>query len=109
MTLYFESDQIKIYRQRQKGGSNRFGFSATLTVAAADIQPASLERVQASEGRIGALYQAFIDEDIDIKEGDQIAVVGSLKRYSVKGVTQWSGAGLLSHKELTLQSEDGNA
>lgn len=107
MTLFFDSHDVQIYRKRRKGNSDRYGLSVTLTVTQADIQPASLERTQASEGRIGAVYQAFLDRSIDVKEGDQIVDTATEKRYSVKGVTTWEGAGLLDHKELTLQSEDG--
>lgn len=107
MTLFFTSSEITVYRKRRKGSSHRYGMSATLTVSEADIQPASLERVQASEGRIGAVYQGFIPVTLDVKEGDQIVVTDTQKRYSVKGVTTWESAGLLDHKELVLQAEDG--
>lgn len=107
MTIYFNSHDIQVYRRRRKGSSDRYGMSVTLTVTQADIQPATLERTQASEGRIGAVYDAFVDNSIDIKEGDQIVDTATQKRYSVKGVTTWEGAGLLDHKELTLQAVDG--
>jgi hypothetical protein len=58
------------------------------------------------DGRFGAIYDAFVDASVDIRENDQIVANG--KRYSVKGVSQWDGAGLLSHKELILVSVDGN-
>jgi hypothetical protein len=57
------------------------------------------------DGRFGATFTAYIDSSVDIKENDQ--VVSSGKRYSVKAVTHWDGAGLLSHKELILVSQDG--
>lgn len=107
MTVFFNSHDIQVYRRRRKANSDRYGMSVTLTVAQADIQPASLERTQASEGRIGAVYDAFVDKSIDIREGDQLVDTATNKRYSVKGVTTWEGAGLLDHKELTLQSVDG--
>jgi hypothetical protein len=56
-------------------------------------------------GRFGAIYSAFIEASIDIKENDQI-VTSDGKRYSVKGVQKWSGAGLLDHIELVLAAQD---
>lgn len=79
-------------------------MTATYTAYQADIQPASNERIETQGGRFGAVFTGFVDETVDIKEGDQIVVSG--KRYSVKGVAIWQGAGLLSHKELSLMSED---
>lgn len=107
MTLYFSSHEITIYRTRRKAGTDRYGLSVTLTNYSADIQPASIERTQAVEGRFGAVWDAFVDSSIDIKEGDQV-VDGDGKRYSVKGTSHWQGAGLLDHQELTLVSIDAS-
>jgi hypothetical protein len=50
-------------------------------------------------------FIAFIEATVDVKEGDQI-VTADGKRYSVKGIQKWQGAGLLDHIELTLTSQD---
>ena len=105
MTIFFKSDQITIYRNRRIGSSNRFNMSATYTSYDADIQPATRERIEMVNGRFGAIYSAFIEASIDIKENDQI-VTSDGKRYSVKGVQKWSGAGLLDHIELVLAAQD---
>ena len=106
--IYFASHEITIYRQRRKGNTDRYGMSATFTAYNADIQPESRsERLEMAGGRFGTVWTAYIDESVNIKEGDQV-VDGSGKRYSVKGVVKWQGAGLLSHQELTLVSKDGN-
>lgn len=81
-------------------------MSATGTAQQIDIQPASDQRTEFVNGRIGATFIAFIDSSIDIKENDQI-VTEDGKRYSVRGVAQWAGAGLLDHKEITLVAQDG--
>lgn len=104
MTIYFRNSEITIYRNRQISGTDRFNMTATYTAYQADIQPASSERVIEQGGRTGAVFTGFVDDSVDVKEGDQIDVSG--KRYSVKGVQSWAGAGLLSHKELVLMSED---
>lgn len=104
MTLYFPSDQIQVYRHRRVGGSHRYSISATGTVWPADIQPASPERLDNVSDRFTAMFQAFVDVDCDVKEGDHLHV--GTKVYSVKGVNIWRGAGLLDHKELLLTSED---
>lgn len=103
--IFFNNAQITIFRRRRKGTSDRYGMSATFTGYQADIQPASQERTEFINGRIGATFVAFIDSTVDIKEGDQI-VTEDLKRYSVKGIQRWQGAGLLDHLELTLTSQD---
>lgn len=104
MTLFFANDEITIYRERRKGSSNRFAYSATFTVYQADIQPASQQRTQFVQGRIGKTFVAFVEASVDVKEGDQIDTGG--KRYSVKGVSRWEGAGLLDHIELILVAQD---
>lgn len=106
MTLFFTSDQITIYRMRRRGSTHTFGMSATYTVYDADIQPATDERIKLENGRFGAVYSAFVDESVSIKENDQI--VSSGKRYSVRGVQTYTGVDSLApHKELLLVSEDG--
>lgn len=107
MTVFFKNHQITIYRNRRKGTSNRFGMSATFTAYESDIQPASQQRTEFVSGRIGATYTAFIDATVDIKEGDYIQIENG-KRYAVKGVQVWQGAGLLDHIELLLTSQDAN-
>src|SRR3990167_4358516 len=102
MTLFFKSDEITIYRKRRITGTNRFNMSATYTAYPADIQPATKERVEMVQGRFGAVYTAFLEASVDIKEGDQVLVTDTQKRYSVKGMQKWSGAGILDHIELVL-------
>lgn len=107
MTIFFSSNDMQLYRKRRKGSTNRYGMSATLTVFEADIQPATQERIEMVDGRFGATYQTFIDPSIDVKEGDQMVDIDNGKKYSVKGVNNWAGAGLLDHVEVILVSQDG--
>lgn len=104
--IFFNSDEITIYRQRRRTGTDRFAFSATLTAYQADIQPASQERLEMIGGRFGATYVAFVEQSVDIKEGDRISAGGKI--YMVKGVSNWESVGLLAHKELILVSQDAN-
>jgi len=109
MTLFFTSHQITIYRNRRVA-NNRFSMSATFTVYGADIQPASIERQQLVNGRFGATFSAFVDTSVDIKEGDQVHIIGGTfngKVFSVKGASAWQGAGLLDHVELIMVAQDG--
>lgn len=109
MTLFFKNHQITIFRRRRKGTSDRYGMSATFTAYSVDLQPASQTRTEFVSGRIGAVYTAFIDATVDIKEGDQVHIIGGTynnKVFSVKGIQHWEGAGLLDHTELTLTSQD---
>lgn len=109
MTLFFQNHQITIYRRRRKGSSDRYAMSATFTAYNADIQPASNERVEMVQGRFGAVYTAFVDATVDIKEGDQAHIFGGTyngKVFGVRGVQNWEGAGLLDHIELVLVSQD---
>jgi hypothetical protein len=105
MTLFFPNHSITIFRKRRLGSSDRYAMSATFTAYSADIQPASSERTQFVEGRLGAVYTAFIDASINIKEGDYVHTEDG-KVYAVKGIQVWAGAGLLDHIELTLTSQD---
>lgn len=107
MTLFFRNHQITIFRRRRKGTTDRYGMSATFTAYNADIQPASQERTEFIQGRFGATYTAFVEATVDIKEGDQVVTTDDGKRYSVKGVNHWQGAGLLDHIELIMTSQDG--
>jgi hypothetical protein len=106
--IYFNSDEIQIYRQRRIGSTNRYSVSATFTAYNMDIQPESRpDRLQMSGNRYGTQWVGFIDANVDIKEGDEIRVTDTGKKYGVKGVQKWAGAGLLDHIELTLISQDG--
>lgn len=102
-TLYFASHEITIYRARPHG-SNKYTYSATFTAYPADIQPASPERIESISGRIGKVWVAYVDPLTPVKEGD--IVVASGTRYGVRSVSTWQGAGLLDHRELTLESKD---
>jgi transcription antitermination factor NusG len=85
-------------------------MSATFTAYPSDIQPATQERTEFVQGRFGATYTAFVEATVDIKEGDQVKIIGGTyanKVFSVKGVSHWEGAGLLDHTELVLTSQDG--
>lgn len=110
MTLFFKNHQISIYRHRRVGSSNRYSMSATFTAYQSDIQPAGIDRITLVGGRIGAVFTAFVDTTTDIKEGDQVHIIGGVyngKVFSVKGVNHWENAGLLDHTELTLVANDG--
>lgn len=106
MTIFFKSHEITIYRHRRKGSTNRYGMSATFTSYHADIQPADRERQDMVAGHFGKTWTAFVEASTEIKEGDQV-VDSTGKRYSVKGVSTWSNATLLDHKELIIVSIDG--
>lgn len=105
--IHFKSDSFEIFRKRRIGNTHRWSMSATLTAYNADIQPETRpERVQMDGSRYGAMWVAFVDTSVDIREGDEIHIVDTDKVYSVKGVQEWN-AGIQSHKELTLVSQDG--
>lgn len=107
--IFFSSHEITIYRRRRIGSTNRFAMSATFTAYQADIQPATRERIEMVEGRFGKVWSAYVDVSNPVAEGDQLAVTdsnGNTTRYSVRGVSVWDGAGLLSHKELVIVSQD---
>lgn len=101
MTVFFESHQITIRRLKQRSGYNQ-SYSATYTAYGADVQPIEGQRINEVGGRIGKTYEAWIDPEIDVREGDQIDSGGV--RYSVKAITYYHGAGLLDHKHLILES-----
>lgn len=106
MTVFFTSDEIIIKRYRQTGsGINRL-LSATFTTYEADIQPIAAERVDLFGGRVGKTYQAFVNPDTPVEEGDVVQVVDTGKRYAVKAVSTYEGAGLLDHRELILMAQD---
>lgn len=106
-SLFFPSDEIEIYRNRRVANTNRFTMSATYTSYEADIQPATKERIEMFNGRWGTVFTAFVGVSVDIKEGDQV-IDARGKKYSVKGVQKWQGAGLLDYTELVLIAQDGS-
>lgn len=107
--VYFTSDEIEIYRRRRIGSTHRYSVSATLTAYNIDIQPETRpDRLQMSGNRYGTQWVAFIAADVDIKEGDELRLTDTGKKYGVKGIQKWAGAGLLDHQELILVSQDGN-
>lgn len=110
MTLFFTNHELRVYRNRRIGSTNRYTMSATGTVLPADITPASLERTEFENSAVGKTYIGYLDSTVDVKEGDDVVVVDSTdlnnKRYSVKGVSRWEGFGIVDCKELTLVSKD---
>ena len=105
MTVFFASHQITIRRLRPFGSAKQ-NFSATYTVYGADLQPLEGQRANDAGGRIGKTYEAFVDPNIDVREGDQIDSNGY--RYSVKAVSLYQGAGLLDHRHLILEQQYAN-
>lgn len=106
MTIFFKNHEITIYRNRKVANKDQFSMSATYTGYDADIQPASQERTEFFNGRAGATFTAYVQTDANIKEQDQIRTEDG-KKYTVKGVARWDGAGLLDHLEITMVSQDG--
>ena len=109
MTLFFKTNEIQVYRNRRIGSANRFNVSATGTVLLADITPASLERSEFENTAIGKTYIAYLESTDDVKEADEIVIIGGTfdgKRFSVKGVSTWAGSGIVDCKELTLVAQD---
>lgn len=103
MTLFFNSHEITIRRVRATGNIDI--FSATFTSYQADIQPFDVPRTNMAGGRIGTMYDCYLDSSVEVKEGDQIDAGG--KRYSVKAVNRYEGASLLDHVHCVLVSQDG--
>lgn len=103
MTIYFASHTIEIRRLRPYGATIQ-NFSATFTAYSADIQPMDLARTNQINGRIGAMYECYLDSSVPIAEGDQIDANG--KRYSVKAVSRFEN-GLLDHIQCILESQNG--
>lgn len=105
MTLFFPSHTIVIRRLRRTGVGYNANYSATFTAYPADIQPLDQIRTN-SDGRIGVLYECFLDANIDIKEADQIVTNG--QTFSVKSVNYYKGAGLLDHRHCILERKDAS-
>lgn len=105
MTLYFKNNEITIYRRRRVNSTDRYTMSATYTGYPIDIQPANNTRLEQVGGKYGAVYDAWVESSVDIKEGDQV-VDSDGKRYSVKGVEKWANAMLVDHKQIVLVSQD---
>lgn len=104
MTLFFQSHEITIRRLRPYGASIQV-FSATFTAYPGDIQPFDVPRTNMAGGRIGTMYDCYLDSNVPVKEGDQIDAGG--KRYTVKAVNRFEGASLLDHIHCVLVSVDG--
>lgn len=105
MSIFFASHTITIRRLRPYGAAIQ-NFSATFTAYQSDIQPTGVERTNAIGGRVGSLYDMWVDGSVPIKEGDQVDD-GSGKRYSVRAVSRFEQSGLLEHIQVVLESRDG--
>lgn len=108
--LFFNNHQVKVYRQRRVGSTNRHTLSATGTVYAADITPADPERSQFENQAVGKLYICYLEPDTDIKVNDEVVITDITtlngKRFSVQGVSHWEGFGLVDCKEVSLVAKD---
>ena len=104
--MFFESHEITIRRLRRTSGYSS-NYSATYTAYNADIQPADTDRVgMVDGGRIGTLYEAWVDVSVNVKEADQIVANGVT--FSVRAVNYYHGASLLDHKHLILVAQTSN-
>lgn len=103
--IYFASHQIIIRRLKTRA-AHKWAYSATFTTYDADVQPITSEREGLPTGQIGKLYEAWIDVTVLVKEGDQVQTLTDSKIFNVKGVSIYSGAGLLDHKYLILIAQD---
>lgn len=103
MTVFFPSDTFTVKRYRGINGL-KLSASATFTAGEADIQPMGAARTNESGGRIGKMYEAWIDDSFAVQESDQI--VTPTRTYTVKTVSSWAGAGLLDSKYLILEAQD---
>ena len=103
MTLFFASHTIEIRRLRPFGSTIQ-NFSATFTAYPADIQPLDISRTNQANGRIGSMFECYLDGSVPIAEGDQIDSGG--KRYSVKAVSRFEN-GMLDHIQCILEAQDG--
>lgn len=101
---FFKSHEIVLRRLRPYG-ANFQNYSPTFTAYQADIQPMDISRANMAGGRVGAIYDCFVDPTVPIQEGDQVDAGG--KRYSVQTVNTFEGSGLLEHKHCILVSQDG--
>ena len=104
MTIFFRNHQITILRARNTS-SIKYSYSATYTAYNADIQPQNGERVIQTGGRVGKSYDAFIDATVNIKEGDIVKTEDG-KRYAIKAISTFEGAGLLDHTQLMIEAQD---
>jgi hypothetical protein len=100
-SLFFPSHTFTLKRRRRIGSSDRFAVSATYSAIPADVQPADRERTDFFGGRFGQIYSGFFDISVDLKEGDML-VDATGRKFAVKGVQRWAGAGLLDHWEAAL-------
>lgn len=72
MSVFFASHDITIRRLRKTSGYSS-NYSSTYTSYVADIQPADIDRVGFGDGgRIGTLYEAWVNSEVPVKEGDQL-------------------------------------
>lgn len=71
--LNLRTKQITITRLTLvTGTTNRYAYTATVTVDYANIQPQDDDKELVSEGAVGKLYKMYVDEALDIQDGDRI-------------------------------------
>ena len=92
-------DQIKIKRMKTSSGNKR-RFVATAT-ADVSIQPLGRDRGAIQEGVFGSHYNAFVEEDTDIKVGDKVVDMNSVTYAVTEVVVRDHGA--FQYKELLLK------
>lgn len=83
------------------GSASKLALS-TVTAAFGHLQPVAAEKVQLVDGVPGKTYRIFVDNDIDIQEGDQLKDESN-NVYTVKkgGVTKWQH-GAMDYQEVLI-------
>jgi len=79
--------------------------SATFTAYQADIQPATKERTEMFSGRFGQYY-GVCGYGCRREGNDQIVVTSTGKKFSVRGVQDWSVLASLTTGSLCFVAQD---
>lgn len=100
----FLDKTITIRRLKAKSGY-RTAYSATGTAWEASVQEPNPEMIELFGGKIGQVYEVFLDASCDVREADQI--VYNNEKYSVKDVKEVSTSwGFVSYKRLIVVKQE---
>lgn len=100
---HLANQRIIISRMQPISGSSAHLAMATVTAAFGHLQPVAAEKVALIDGVMGKSYKIFLDNDVDIQEGDQLVDEQSnIYTVTIGGVTRWRH-GAMDYQEVVIQ------
>lgn len=100
---HLANQRIIISRMQAITPGSRNMVLSTVTAALGHLQPVGPEKASLVNGVFGKAYRLFVDNDVDLAEGDQLKdEAGNVYTVRKGGVTRWQH-GAMDYQEVVIE------